>query len=448
MASKNCDVVVVGAGFAGAVAARELSNSEHNVVVLEGRDRIGGRVWSRQAWGRSFEVGGQLVHWSQPHIWAELTRYGFEIFDLHDEGQGFAKSLFLNGNRLERMSPEEMDDRIGRGLERISPVARAVFERPYDPFFRESEVEQADSLSMPEGLAHLGMPEDERAILEAAFTAAFSAPVERGAYTQALRRLASAGGFSVGDIIRFRVRGGLQAVVEAILADSRAEVLLNTAVERIERTDGGVRIHTASGAEWAAKAVVVTAPVNALSGINFVPPLSEAKRAMIAERQATQGSMFFLQLVGEYEPFVALASSEHPLTWMETRTRIDGGVIAQVLGPDAARFDMNDLTQVQAAVRQWLPDAIVAGTLGHNWTGDPFSGQTWTIARPGQLTKYHRELVNPEGGVYLAGTDYASGWYGYVDGAIESGLTVAQKLRRALGGAQSPEQATNMAERS
>ncbi|MER9586703.1 FAD-dependent oxidoreductase [Mesorhizobium sp. M0276] len=48
-------------------------------MVLEGRDRVGGRVWSRQAWGRSLEVGGQLVHRSQPHIWAELTRYGFDI---------------------------------------------------------------------------------------------------------------------------------------------------------------------------------------------------------------------------------------------------------------------------------------------------------------------------------------------------------------------------------
>ncbi|MER9586705.1 FAD-dependent oxidoreductase [Mesorhizobium sp. M0276] len=129
---------------------------------------------------------------------------------------------------------------------------------------------------------------------------------------------------------------------------------------------------------------------------------------------------------------MALASSEHPLTWMESRAVVDGGIIAQVLGPDATMFDMDDLGQVQAAVRQWLPDAIVAGTLGHKWTEDPFSRQTWAIARPGQLVKYHRELLKPEGGVYFAGTDYASGWYGYVDGAIESGW----KLRRTLGGAR------------
>ncbi|MER8479147.1 NAD(P)/FAD-dependent oxidoreductase [Mesorhizobium sp. M1163] len=439
MTPKNCDVLVVGAGFAGAVAARELSNSGLNVVVLEGRDRVGGRVWSRQAWGRTFEVGGQLVHWSQPHIWAELTRYGFEIYDLHDESHDFATSLYLNGDQLEEMSPEEMGERIGKGFKRIVPVADNVFERPYEPFFRESELELVDHLTMAEGLTQLGMLKDERDILDAALTGAFSAPTENGAYSQCLRRLATGRGYSTGDIIRFRVRGGFQAVVGAILADASAEVLLQTAVVRVEQIDGGVRVHTSDGATWSAKSAVVTVPVNALAGIDFVPSLSEGKRAMMDERQATQGIMFFVHLLGEYKPFMALASSEHPLTWMETRAKIDGGMIAQVLGPDAERLDMADLGQVQTAVRQWLPDAIVAGTLGHNWTADPFSRQTWAIARPGQLVKYHRELVRPEGGVYLAGADYASGWYGYVEGAIESGLAVAHKIRRALGGAQTPD---------
>ena len=64
------DVVVVGAGFAGLTAARELSLRGHSVVVLEARHRIGGRTWTTERLGRTLELGGTWVHWTQPHVWA------------------------------------------------------------------------------------------------------------------------------------------------------------------------------------------------------------------------------------------------------------------------------------------------------------------------------------------------------------------------------------------
>ncbi|MCY1159399.1 MAG: FAD-dependent oxidoreductase, partial [Citricoccus sp.] len=73
---ETADVVVVGAGFAGLIAARELANSGVDVVVLEARHRVGGRVWTDHRLGHDLELGGTWVHWVQPHTWAELTRYG------------------------------------------------------------------------------------------------------------------------------------------------------------------------------------------------------------------------------------------------------------------------------------------------------------------------------------------------------------------------------------
>ena len=59
----NYDAVVVGAGFAGLIAARDLAKSGSSVLVVEARDRIGGRTWTAQVFGEEFEMGGTWVHW-------------------------------------------------------------------------------------------------------------------------------------------------------------------------------------------------------------------------------------------------------------------------------------------------------------------------------------------------------------------------------------------------
>ena len=83
MNDKNYDVIVIGAGFAGVTAARDLSRSGKSVLLLEARDRIGGRTYYQDvpALGRSVEMGGTWVHWFQPHVFAEISRYEAELIE-------------------------------------------------------------------------------------------------------------------------------------------------------------------------------------------------------------------------------------------------------------------------------------------------------------------------------------------------------------------------------
>src|SRR2546428_7385138 len=72
-ARADADVVVIGAGFAGLVAARELGRAGLDVLVLEARDRVGGRTWTARRPGHRLEPCGTLVHLVQPPPWARLT---------------------------------------------------------------------------------------------------------------------------------------------------------------------------------------------------------------------------------------------------------------------------------------------------------------------------------------------------------------------------------------
>lgn len=91
------DVAVIGAGYAGLTAARDLTTQGHHVLLLEGRDRIGGRTWSSNIEGYPFELGGTWVHWNQPFVWRELSRYGMdkELEMSPESGHGMDRYLLI-----------------------------------------------------------------------------------------------------------------------------------------------------------------------------------------------------------------------------------------------------------------------------------------------------------------------------------------------------------------
>ena len=80
MAAKTSyDVVIIGGGFAGVTAARDLQKRGLSTIVLEARDRLGGRTYYEERNGFHVELGGTWIHWTQPFVWAEKERYGLEV---------------------------------------------------------------------------------------------------------------------------------------------------------------------------------------------------------------------------------------------------------------------------------------------------------------------------------------------------------------------------------
>ena len=120
------DVAVIGGGFAGVTAAREAALQGRSVVLLEARDRLGGRTWNA-AWGPSqIEYGGAWVHWHQPHTWSELSRAGLAV-TLGDDAE--VAGWYVDGQRREGTIAERdaiAQARLGRVRRRRADRAAAA----------------------------------------------------------------------------------------------------------------------------------------------------------------------------------------------------------------------------------------------------------------------------------------------------------------------------------
>src|SRR5699024_10859432 len=150
----STDVIIVGAGFAGLTTARELSRQGLDVLVLEARDRIGGRTWTDNRLGQDLEMGGTWVHWSQPHAWAEVSRYGLEVV----RSPQSEETYWLEGASLRRGTPEEFMKLITPGMAKLTQDFATAIPRPdcplLSPFIHEHDQytlqERMDSLELSE----------------------------------------------------------------------------------------------------------------------------------------------------------------------------------------------------------------------------------------------------------------------------------------------------------
>ena len=106
------DVAIIGAGFSGLIAARELQTAGVEVEIFEARDRIGGRAWTDERLGRPLELGATWVHWMQPFVWSEIARYGQEIHPSPDYDRAF---WITEGNLVEGPK-ERMNEVLDRPL--------------------------------------------------------------------------------------------------------------------------------------------------------------------------------------------------------------------------------------------------------------------------------------------------------------------------------------------
>jgi monoamine oxidase len=443
---ERVDVAIAGAGFAGLAAAAALRAAGASVVVLEARDRVGGRVWARELGGARFDLGGQWLGPGQHRLAALAKRLGVATFPTYCTGQ----KILDDGGPTSRyrgtipsLNPLELAElhlalrRIDRMTERVSPA---------DPLASD-DAELLDSRSVAEHARRL-RSRRVRASLETAIGSIFGvAPAEMSLLWFLAYLRAGGGLMKLCEITdgaqETRFVGGAGGLIEKWAAELGV-VRVRAPVRRIAHgpassPDGEVTVTTDRGRVVARRAIVAVPPP--VAAHIELDPMGPARRDQLVQRQA-MGAI--VKLVMTYErPF-----------WRERG--LSGEVVSLRPSPIAVVFDNCTETQpallafVQAgAARQWTGDhgaALdrLAGWFGPearrptaiaavDWSAEPWSrGCPTGVASPGALTSTRTTLREPVGRVHFAGTETATEWTGYIEGALQSGERAAREVIAAL----------------
>ena len=421
------DVIVIGGGFAGVTAARELARGGLTVLLLEARDRRGGRTWTDSWNGSPIERGGGWVHWHQPHVWTEITRAGLTV----DVSEDAEVAAWFVGDERRSGTIAARDAIAERGWNLFVDGVGDALPQPHDPLFAGERLARFDRQTILERVDELELGDEERDVLIAELESLAHGHLDDAGAVSVLRWHALSGGslaltqFTGG---RVTLRDGTRSVLEAIASGADFETRLSTPVAAISNSGDGVEVHIRAGETLPARAAIVAVPLNALGAIEFDPPLPEPKQEAIGLGQASRGIKIFIHARGE-QVFQNAIKPGHPFGYLDTEILYPDGTQLMIgFGPDAETCDATDLAAVQRQLDEILPGYEAIAATAHDWLADEFSQGTWAIHRPGWYTHHHGEMQKPEGRVFFAGSDLANGWSGFMDGAIESGLRSAAAL--------------------
>jgi monoamine oxidase len=426
------EAIVIGGGFGGLTAARDLHDAGHSVLVLEARDRLGGRTWYKPfgGTGKNLEFGGTWVapRW-QPHIGAEVERYSAELVE-SPVPSTFAWSL--GGELTTGANPIPVEEWLAfeQAIRTIDNTAARIR-------FGEAPLDQRglEDLDVPfdSWLRGLDLPPKTRDFLMAWAGFYFGAHCSE---VSGLHILSWVAGFENSAVAWYvavseKLAAGTAGLIKALAEDSEADIKLSAPVAAIESTDDAVAVTTRAGDRYTARAAVVATPINTWHDLTASSTLGAAKSAMAQERMAGHAIKIWALVRNLPGNFYGVGW-DTKIKWLSTEYNTPEGDLLVGFGTSPEELDVTDSDAVAAAVRELIPDADVAATDAHDWNGDEFSQGTWMAYRPGQVMRHASALQRPEGRLAFAGSDLASGWVGWIDGAIETGHRAARAAGEML----------------
>lgn len=437
------DVVVVGAGFAGLTAARRLRQAGRDVVVLEARDRVGGRVRNHDlGGGQIVEVGGQFVGPTQTRMLALAAEMGVATYPVYDDGRHVLRTAgtWRSYREVPAMDPRVLlqTGRAGVALRRLAAQVDPAAPWTADP--------SLDQRTFDDWLRATVSNAEADGIVRLAARTIFAAEPREHSLLHAAFFVASAGGvMALTEVKRgaqeMRFVGGSNAIADAMAAALGDVVRLNHAVTAIAWSDDGVQVRTNRGGVRARHAVLAVPPALAAQ-LAFEPGLPPEKRGLLDALQ--HGDVIKVNVVYptpwwrdfELSGQAATDAGHISATFDNTPPSGAPGVLMGFVEGDHARaLRKIPETERPAAVladlerlfgpRVRRPEDVIIV----DWTTDPWTRGCYGAFFPvGAWTQHGPALRAPTGPIHWAGTETATRWMLYMDGAVESGERAATEI--------------------
>ncbi|MGV0605134.1 flavin monoamine oxidase family protein [Mycolicibacterium sp. XJ1904] len=449
----SADAVVVGAGFAGLAAARELDRLGHDVVVLEGRDRVGGRSSTATIAGVPVDLGGTFIGPTQDAVEELAAELGCETVPTFSGGKNLIRwrgRVRSYRSTIPRLSIIELLDvsRIQWRFERA--CRRVAVEAPWTA----PHAHALDSLSLDGWLKSVHASAGTRDLMAIMSRVTWGCEPDAVSMLHAVRYVRAAGGLDrmldvEGGAQQSRFPGGTQQIAIRMAEELGSRVVLDAAVRGIDRHSDGTLTVTSDRGAVRTKAVVVAIPPEHRQAIEFSPELP-AEYGKLAQHWP-QGNLS--KAYAAYEkPFwrakglsgEALSDEGPVFITFDVSPSDDGSGSGGGPGILLGFVDSRSFDSLPAAQRRERVLSGFAGLFGdaaldpidyldHCWGAEDFApGGPTAAVPPGSWTTYGPWLRKPIDGIYWAGTETADAWTGFLDGAVRSGRRAADEVHHAL----------------
>jgi monoamine oxidase len=422
--AQTFEVVVVGAGVAGLVAARRLAEAGLRTALVEARDRVGGRILTVPAAQGDLpvELGAEFIHGLPAELIDLVDEAGLTRFELDGDSRCFGTG--------------------GLGPCGDQPQVHQLF----DDLSQFHPSPAADDLSFSEFVAQRGLGA-EAAAWATNYVEGFNAAQANRISVRSLARQQAAEDAISGDRL-FRVEEGYGRVPEFLLRrfrDAGGELFLSMPVQSIEWQPGRVQLATTTDQVFATRSVIVTLPLGVLQArrVAFFPEPVEIFKAADSLAMGPAARVVYEFDRGFWKQFGSLhglsflfAPEATPPTWWTTNPKPGSTFTGWIAGRKAMKLDMGllpatgltALTSILGSSMREMKKHLVHWH-SHDWQSDPQSLGAYTYVPRGAIDASDRISIPVAQTLFFAGehTD-TSGHWGTVHGALRSGYRAAQQL--------------------